>query len=554
MFERFRQVGLFADLAETDLARICSLAGDVRLAPGEVLFREGDWGDRAFVVTSGQVEVLKTTERREVLLAVRGEDDVIGEMALLEGAPRSATVRARTEVRLVSIPKAALDDLMATSPAAARAVFGPLLRRVRDTNDQMRHQERMVQLGVMTAGVAHELNNPAAAVQSAAEHLATELDALTGSLAGHTTPAVLDLLHRIAARPAGPERSPVQISDEETEVEDWLEQRKVPRPWELAPGLVEAGIGVADLGELGEDADLAAAVQFLAPVAAVRRSAAQIAEGARRLSDIVGALRSYSYLDRAPVQDVDVVRGLEDTLVLLGHATKGVRVVREFQSSLPTIVALGSELNQVWTNLIDNACDAMAGTADPTLTLRAFTDDSSAAAESVVVEVEDNGPGIPTEAQQRVFDAFYTTKPPGEGTGLGLQISHRIVVLEHHGDLTLSSRPGQTVLRVTLPVRPPAAPTADGPVAPVVCAHLQAVENTPKPSGGCGQCQDSGDPWVHLRFCTTCGQIGCCDDSTNRHATRHAAEAGHPVLRSLEPGENWAWCVEHRVGTDLGQP
>ena len=316
----------------------------------------------------------------------------------------------------------------------------------------------------------------------------------------------------------------------------------------MAPGLVEAGIDVGELSRLGSGAELADAVRLLAPAASARRSAAQIAEGARRLSDIVGALRSYSYLDHAPVQDVDVVRGIEDTLVMLGHAAKGVRVVREFDPELPRIVALGSELNQVWTNLVDNACDALEGTRDPILTLRAFAD-----GDSVVVEVEDNGPGIPPATQQRVFDAFFTTKPPGKGTGLGLQISYRIVVLEHRGDLSLSSVPGRTVFRVTLPVRPPADASAEaaGTTSSARCEHLQDLQDLPRPDGGCRECLAAGDRWVHLRFCATCGQVGCCDDSVNRHASRHAADAGHPVLCSAEPGENWAWCVVHRIGTEL---
>jgi signal transduction histidine kinase len=547
MFERFRQVGLFADLADDDLARICGLARDVRLEPGQVLFREGDWADQAFVVTSGEVEVLKTTDRREVLLAVRGEDDVIGEMALLEHAPRSATVRARTPTRLLSIPKAALDDLLATSPSAARAVFSPLLRRVRETNDQLRHSERMAQLGVMTAGVAHELNNPAAAVQAATQQLQAELDRLTESLAGRTAPAVLELLRQVAERPLA-DRGPMEISDAEAAVEDWLGEADVDEAWTLAPALVEAGIGVEDLAGLGPDVDIAGAARFLAPAAAVRRTAGHIGEGARRLSGIVRALRSYSYLDRAPVQDVDVVRGIEDTLTLLGHVTAGVRVVRDMDSALPPIVALGSELNQVWTNLIQNACDALAGIEEPTLTMRALRD-----GDRVVVEVEDNGPGIPPNVQERVFDAFYTTKAPGQGTGLGLQISHRIVVLEHRGELTLTSQPGRTVFRVRLPIASPAPEQAqeENPEPSRLCEHLQYLPVAPRPLGGCQACLGAGDAWVHLRFCVACGQVGCCDDSKNRHATRHAEDSGHPVLRSKEVGEDWAWCVVHEVGVPL---
>lgn len=555
MLDRLRKVELFADLGDDDLARICSLAKDVRLAPGEVLFREGDWADQAYVVTAGEVEILKTTERREVLLAVRGENDVIGEMALVEHQPRSATVRARGQAELVSIPKAALDDLLATSASAARAVFGPLIRRIRNTNDQMRHQERMVQLGVLTAGVAHELNNPAAAVQRAAEHLSGDLDRLTGWLGGHASPAALELLSELASRPTRAARTPVETSDEESAVEDWLTDKGVDEAWTLAPSLVDAGVGVDELARLDAEVDLADTARFLAATVSVRRWTAEVAEGAHRLSEIVRALRSYSYLDRAPVQQVDVVQGLEDTLVLLAHRNKGARVVREYDEALPSIVALGSELNQVWTNLIHNAFDVLVGTPDPTLTLHAFREGDGPDAK-VVVEVQDNGPGIPTDVQDRVFDAFFTTKEPGAGTGLGLQISYRIVVLEHHGDITLRSEPGQTVFRVTLPIRPPTVEPSDPSGSPEgaargSCEHLAAVENTAAPDGGCEQCLAAGDTWVHLRFCATCGTVGCCDDSKNRHASRHAADAGHPVLRSKEPGESWAWCVEHEVGIEL---
>jgi signal transduction histidine kinase len=549
IIERFRQVALFADLEDDDLARVCAEADEVRLAPGEVLFREGEGGDRAFIVTSGELDVLKKADDRDVLIAVRGEDQMIGELALLEETSRSATVRARTTVDLVSIPKSALDDLLATSPAAARTIFIALLRRAQETNDRLRHQERMAQLGVMTAGIAHELNNPASAVQRAAEHLSGDLELLTSSLDDRlASPEVHALLTELDDRSVAG-LSPVELSDEEAALEEWLDAQDVADSWSLAPTLVEAGVRVDDLDRLIASRDLASAVGFLATAASVRRSAAQIAEGARRLSGIVGALRSYSYLDRGPVQEVDVVRGIEDTLVLLGHATKGVRIVREFDPELPAITGFGAELNQVWTNLIHNACDALAETADPTLTLRAAWADGS-----VVVEVQDNGPGIPAELHGRIFDAFFTTKEPGKGTGLGLQISYHIVVMEHSGDLELESQPGSTTFRVTLPIEPPAAETA-APEAPlaedVTCEHLERVDDAPKPPGGCAGCIEQGDPWVHLRFCVTCGRIGCCNDSRNQHALKHARDSGHPVIRTKEPGENWAWCFVHEIGIDM---
>lgn len=449
----FRRVPLFAGLSDDDLTRICSESTDVRLAPGEVLFREGEPGDHAFVVASGQVEVLKATDSRDALLAVRSEGDVIGEMALLEQAPRSATVRARSEADLVSIPRAALDDLLTTSPAASRAVFELLTRRVRETHDQVRHQQRMAQLGVMTAGVAHELNNPAAAVQRAAGQLADQVDRLVAATGRAPDDPVMQLLGALA------EREPrtldaLDASDEEVRVEDWLQSHGVSEAGQLAPDLVAAGVSVDDLVALGEDA--VGGARLLAAAASLRQLAREVAVGSGRLSEVVGALRSFTFLDRGSLQEVDVRRGLEDTLSLLGRAAAGVRVVRELAPDLPVITAMGAELNQVWTNLVQNACHALAGASHPTLTLRAFEEGGG-----VVVEVEDDGPGIPAQLQERIFDAFVTTKAPGEGTGLGLQISYRIVVLEHGGELTVRSEPGRTTFRVWLPPYPPTA-TSDG--------------------------------------------------------------------------------------------
>lgn len=449
MFERFRQVQLFAELSDDDLGRICAEAIDLSLAPGDVLFREGDPGDRAFLVCSGEVEILRTSERREVLIAVRTADDVIGEMALLDDQPRSATARARSATELVSIPKATLEDLLVTSPSAARSILGPLSRRVRESNDRLRHQEHMVMLGVMTAGVAHELNNPAAAAQRAAEQLAVQVADLASLAARCTGSEVVDLLAELGERERAI-RTALESSDLEAVVEGWLEDNGVEDGWQLAPTLVEVGVELPDLHRLLTSEDLPHAVRFLVNAAAVRQSAAEVAEASHRLSEIVRVMLSHSYLDRAPVQQVDVLQGIEDTLVLLGVVTRGLRIVREYDADLPHVTALGSELNQVWTNLVRNACDALADVADPTLTLRARS-----AGDSVVVEVEDNGPGIPPAMQERVFDAFFTTKPPGQGTGLGLQVSYRTVV-EHGGDLTLVSVPGRTTFRVTLPLRPPA--------------------------------------------------------------------------------------------------
>jgi signal transduction histidine kinase len=552
-FERLRQIPLFDGLSDEDLERICTDVRDVELLPGEELFREGDAGRDAYVITSGEIEIVKATDRREVLLAVRGAGDVIGEMALLQEEPRIAGARARTDAGVLAIPKVALDELLDTSPQAARAVFNSFLSRLQATNEQLRESERLAQLGTLTAGVAHELNNPAAALARSADRLEDLLlDFTDRSIRMPPSASLITVLAELdTAKPASLDA--LERSDLESDLEDWLADHDVPAPWELSGELVDAGIAMETLEGLTEDhegAELANAIRLLVTVTGMRRLARQMGDAATRISAIVRSLKSYSYLDQSPVQDVDIRQGLEDTLMLLAHKTKHVRIVRDFAETLPTITAYGTELNQVWTNLIDNACDALADVTDriPTVTLRAYAD-----GDAVVVEVSDNGPGIPPEVRARMFDAFFTTKPPGQGTGLGLQITYRIVVLEHRGDLTVDTEPGRTTFRVRLPIAGP--DTDDDPPEEDVmdeCTHLDAVvADSPRPEGGCEDCLAMGDTWVHLRYCETCAKVGCCDDSKNRHARAHAMSAGHPVVRSREPGENWAWCFEHGVGVEF---
>lgn len=443
-------VPLFAGLTSSDLERLALGAEIVEVPGGSLLFEEGSEGDRAYVITEGEVEVVKITGDREVLLARRVAGDVIGEMALLDGAPRMASVRASADSTLVTISKEALDHLVQTSASAARSLFSVLLSRWRQTQAQLRQSERMAQLGTLTAGLAHELNNPAAAVARSANRLGPALEAFrlameaSKDLSDEHSSSLLELLDQAAL--AGPPMGAMERADLESAAEQELAKAGVPEAGRIASGISDTGIRdfATIIGEYGADAG--PVLQTLVATRRLHSLIRGIEEGASRMAAIVGALKSYSYLDQAPLQTVDIRRGIEDTLLILEHKLRDAEVQLEIDD-LPPISAYGSELNQVWTNLLDNAADATAGQPDAAITVRARADSGT-----IVVEVQDNGKGIPSELLPRIFDAFFTTKPPGSGTGLGLDISYSIVVHRHRGDLTVASEPGRTTFTVVLPI------------------------------------------------------------------------------------------------------
>ena len=352
------------------------------------------------------------------------------------------------------------------NPVFLRARIASSLRRkkLRDLEQaylqqevMLRQSEKLATLGRLSAGMAHELNNPASAALSGSQQMRSAYEKLmTGSLAISASGlsaeqvAALEALMNLIQNQDGKSANldPLERSDRESEMEYWLEEAGVEDAWQFAPAMVEVGLTPEELATASESftGDLLPIVIDWAVAAMSTSELIQvIREGASRISGIVGALKTYTYLDQAPVQNVDIHEGLNNTLLMLNsRLKKGITVHRNYDDTLPLVEAYGSELNQVWTNIIDNAISAMNGEGDLKLSTRQENG-------WVVIEIEDNGPGIPADVQSKVFDPFFTTKPPGEGTGLGLNISHNIVVEKHHGEISVTSQPGETRFQVKLP-------------------------------------------------------------------------------------------------------
>jgi len=473
VYEDFlREIPLFEDLPEEDLTRLCRMVGEVRLAAGEVLFEEGTPADRAFILHDGELEIVKTVDGREVHIDYQDtRGTVIGERALLEETSRLATVRARQDSLLLALGQQQVQELLHASPSAARVILHTLSRRWRGVEGLVHHNERMAQLGTLTAGLAHELNNPVAAVVRGSQQLESAFDEAQQARANLDDLGLSDDQRRtveaLAARCRGDVDGvvgldPVTLSDLTDDLEGWLDDHDVEDGWEVAPTLVAQGLRAGDLDTAAAVLDpghLPALVRWLAADGNVRSLLHDVSQGAARIADTVRTLKSYSHLDQAPVQNLDLHQGLDDAITLLrSRLEPGVVVLREYAEALPTVPAYGSELNQVWTSLVTNAVDAMDGAG--ILTLRTRAEDTS-----VVVEVEDDGPGIAAEHLPKVFDPFFTTKEPGKGAGLGLNVAYHVVT-RHRGEIVVTSQPGRTVVRVSLPLAgPPPSVSTSAPAS-----------------------------------------------------------------------------------------
>jgi signal transduction histidine kinase len=456
-----RKLPLFSGLSEEDLDELYNMSETVQAPAGTLLIEEGAMGNAMYIVLSGEFEVTKhsASAKEEVVLATVAAGEVVGEMALLEQAPRNASVRSIEDSTVLKVSQRSFQELVCASPTTILAILRTVTSRLRSTEAMLRQSEKMAELGKLAAGLAHELNNPAAAARRSATQLneclvawlgyANQLDKL--HLDDEQMRARNDLRQDIVVRANAPvDLDPIARSDREAELQEWMESLGVEQAWETASNLVSFGWDRTSLAEtinVFTSQQQSMLLQWLGAGSTVYALLNEVATSAERISEIVKAVKEYSYLDRAPIQQVNIHDGLENTLLILKHKLKaGVTVVRDYAKELPRIEAYAGELNQVWTNIIDNAIDAMEGKGE--LRLHTFSADGQ-----VGVEICDTGPGIPPEVRPNIFESFFTTKPMGSGTGLGLHIAYNIVVHKHRGQISVDSRPGHTCFQVLLPLQ-----------------------------------------------------------------------------------------------------
>lgn len=458
MSDSTREDALFPRLTDEQLACVKRFGQEVRLDAGDVLFQEGDPEKDFYVILEGDLKITKNVAGEQVPLTVHHAGEFTGALSMFTGSASISTARALTRCRLIHVTVNGFKELMTACPAVAVLLLTTMAQRRPDAAQLIQQREKLAALGKMSAGLAHELNNPAAAGGRAAGQLRETFDGLLPlSLGLGELCLTSDRRESLVAFQREildglPDRMPLEPlarSDAEDAVTDWLDSHGVADGWEIAPTLVEAGLDADRLDALADHAGpeaLPAVLTWLAKSLSAACLLREIEDSTARIADLVKAIKSYSYMDQAPQQEVDLHEGLESTLTILNHKLKhGIEVVREYDRSLPRVPAYGSELNQVWTNLIDNAVDAMGGQGR--ITIRTAREDDRA-----LVEIADAGPGIPPDLQDRLFEPFFTTKGVGKGTGLGLDTSRKIVVDRHHGNIQVTSEPGDTRFQVYLPL------------------------------------------------------------------------------------------------------
>ncbi|MTD17215.1 histidine kinase [Nakamurella sp. YIM 132087] len=464
--EELRTLFLFEKLEPEQLQRICSEGHVIRAEPGN-LFTEGDPATCFYVMLEGEIALLRRVGGEDIETSRTSQRGVYSgavQSYLGEQVPQiyRNSVRVIRPSRFYVLDAGTFAGIMREWFPMAMHMLEGLFLGLQSSQAAVGQRERLLALGSLSAGLTHELNNPAAAAVRATAALRERVAGMRHKLgfiaSGHFTPdamaAVVKIQEEAVERAAkAPQLSPLEAGDREDALADWLDEHDVPGGWDIAPTLVQAGLEPDWLQEVrdtvGEQA-FPGAVRWLGYTVETEQLMDEIADATTRISTLVDSAKQYSQMDRAPFQVVDVHQLLDSTLVMLGKKIgSGVQVVKHYDTSLPRIGCYAAELNQVWTNLIDNAVGAMHGEGTLAITTGPLGDDH------LFVEIADTGPGVPEEIRDRIFEPFFTTKPVGEGTGLGLDISWRIVVKKHRGDLSLQSTPGDTRFLVRLPLSGP---------------------------------------------------------------------------------------------------
>jgi signal transduction histidine kinase len=491
------QIRLFSGLTDQELKSI-EKGEEVWFEAGDKILAEGEH-DTFYVLLDGKVEVILRDESKEAVLSSYDSGDHFGELPIILGwSNHKCAAYATKKSHLLKWDEDAFWRMIYSSPSLIRQILHSMAKLLETLETVLQHNQKLIALGGLAAGLAHELNNPAAAANRTITQLSdsiyewrslvqklnvqhgmtaqqwsyvSELKKDTLKLDSNPTTRYPSLDQNSTTRDLLTTSNPIALAEQEDQIIDWLESHGVNDGWKLASDLANAGITIDKLNDIAENVTssqslttratndnntidqknllLEDILSWLNATTRVDHLLYEIKSSTARISELISAVKSYSYMDQAPLQDVDIHNGIESTLTMLHHKLKeaDITIIREYDSNLPHINAIGNELNQVWTNLIDNAIEGIG--KHGTITIRTKNEGNS----QILVEVVDNGSqGIPKEVQPRIFEPFFTTKEPGKGTGLGLSISHRIITQTHKGDISFYSRPGETRFQIRLPI------------------------------------------------------------------------------------------------------